>query len=246
MKRILLVFFLLLFAGKCFSQQFSQYNTGTLYDSFENPSQKSFITDSSKKYAFNLFVPNLNASFYLTGDAQSTLVQRAFGAKYSNAPLQIGSGNYNIGNINANAYSVMFKMFTSLNGDVETGISFNTKAEGKGYFTDESIALFNGLGAFPNNTYDNLFNDHFYYQIYNAIGFSYREKINKQIAFGFKISALMGIDYNKLNIDESHVNFDQTTNSATISLKGKYYQSKGPGNFDTRSFFPTSRSPGAA
>src|SRR5476651_982191 len=110
MKKLLPAILFILITFKGYSQQFSQYNTGTLYDSFENPSQKSFITDSSKKYAFNCLVPNFNASFSLTGDVQSTLVQRAFGGKYANSSLQIGSGKYNIGNIDANAYSVMFKM----------------------------------------------------------------------------------------------------------------------------------------
>src|ERR1700760_2527827 len=102
MKRILLVFCVLLAAEKGFSQQFSQYNTGTLYDSFENPSQKSFITDSSRRYASNFFVPNFNANFFLTGDAQSTLVSRAFGGKYDNSALQIGAGKYNYANVSAN------------------------------------------------------------------------------------------------------------------------------------------------
>ncbi len=245
MKRILLAFCLILVALNGFSQQFSQYNTGTLYDSFENPSQRSFIPDSSKKYAFNFFVPSFNASLFLTGDAQSTLVNRAFGGKYNNSALQIGAGRYNNAGIDASAYSMMFKMFTSLNGDAETGFYAETKAEGKGTFTDESIALLNGPVAFPNNTYDNLFNNRYYYQIYNSIGLTYRERLSKEVAIGFKIGVLMGIDYNKLNIYESHINFDQANDAAAISLRGKYYSSQGPGSFNTQDFLPTFRSPGA-
>lgn len=245
MKKILLVSCLLFFAAKGFSQQFSQYNTGTLYDSFENPSQRSFVPDTSKTYAFNFLIPNFNANLLLTGDAQSSLVSRAFGGKYNNSALQIGAGKYNNANINANAYSIMFKTFTSLNGDEEMGFFSETRAEGKGAFTDESIALLNGPSGFPNNIYDNIFNDHYYFQVYNAIGFSYREKLSKQVAIGFKISALMGIDYNKLDIYESHISFDKANDAASVSLRGKYYQSQGPGNLDVRSFLPTFRSPGA-
>lgn len=246
MKKILLVFYLLLFAAEGFSQQFSQINTGTLYDSFENPSQRSFVPDTSKMYAFNFLIPNLNGSIFLTGNAQSTLVYRAFGGKYNNNALEIGAGKYNNANINANAYAIMFKIFTSLNGDAEVVFFAETKAEGRGTFSDESIALFNGSGAFANNSYDNIFNDHYYYQVYNSIGFSYREKINKRIAVGFKLGVLMGIDYTKLDIYESHVNFDKATDAATLSLRGRYYTSQGPGNLDSRSFLPNSRSPGAA
>ena len=246
MKRILPAFCLfLLVAVKGFSQQFSQYNTGTLYDSFENPSQRSFVPDTSKMYASNFLVPNFGGNFYLKGDAQSTLVNRVFGGKYDNSALTIGAGKYNYANVNASAYSIMFKTFTSLNGDVEIGFFLDTKAEGRGAFTDETIALLNGPASFPANTYDNLFNDHYLYQVYNAVGFSYREKLSKQLAIGFKISALLGIDYNKLDIYESHINFDKVNDAADLSVRGRYYQSQGPGNLDSRSFLPNTRSPGA-
>ena len=55
----------------------------------------------------------------------------------------------------------------------------------------------------------------------------------------------MGIDYTKLDTYESHISFDRLNDAATISLRGKYSYSKGPGNFDQTSFLPTSRSPGA-
>jgi len=245
MKKFLLVFCFLFLAATGFSQQFSQYNTGTLYDSFENPSQRAFVPDTSKKYAFNFFIPNFNAGFTLTGDAQSTLVDRAFGGKYNNSNLQIGNNKFNHATISGGAYLLMFKMFSSLNGDVELGFFAQTKLEGRGAFSDESIAVFNGPGAFPNNMYDNTFNNHYYFQIYNSIGFTYREKLTKKLAIGVKLSALLGVDYNKLDIYESHINFDNENDAAIIALKGKYSQSKGPGNFDSRSFLPTSRSPGA-
>ncbi len=244
MKKILLVSCLILLAARGFSQQFSQYNTGTLYDSFENPSQRSFIPDSSKQYAFNFIVPNFNASFFLTGDVQTTLINRAFGAKYVNGNLAIGQGKYNVVNIDAGAYELMFKIFGSFNGDSEWGIFTSTKLEGKGSITDESIAVLNGPGAFSNSIYDNVFNDHFYYQVYNSIGVSYREQVTKQLALGFKLGLLMGVDYNKLDIRQSHISFDNINNTETISMAGRYEQSQGPGNFDGRSFLPSSRSPG--
>ena len=78
----------------------------------------------------------------------------------------------------------MFKMFNSVNGDTEVGFFAETKAEGRGNFTDESIALLNGAGAFPATSYDNLFNDHYNEQVYNAIGLTYREKLTKKLAMG--------------------------------------------------------------
>src|ERR1700712_1307987 len=245
MKKILLIFCLSFIAVKGFSQQFSQYNTGTLYDSFENPAQRSFVPDTSKMYATNFFVPNFNGNFFLTGNAQTTLVSRAFGSKYNNSALLIGNGAINHVNINANVYSLMFKLFASLDGAEELGIFTETRSEGRGAITDESIALFNGPAAFPGNIYDNTFNNHFYNQIYNAVGFTYRERLSSQFVIGFRASLLMGINYTKLDTYESHISFDKINDAATLALKGRYYSSKGPGKFDSRSFLPTSRSPGA-
>src|SRR5947209_596088 len=136
MKKFILIFCLLFIAVKGISQQFSHYNTGTLYDSFENPSQRAFIPDSSRAFSSNFFIPNFDANFLLTGNAQASLVSRAFGSSYNNAALQIGSGNYNHTTTYANAYLLMVKMFASLNGDEEIGFFINTKGEGRGAFTD--------------------------------------------------------------------------------------------------------------
>ncbi|HEY9000548.1 MAG TPA: DUF5723 family protein [Mucilaginibacter sp.] len=244
MKKILLISCFLLIAVKGFSQQFSLYNTGTLYDSFENPSQRTVIPDTSRKWASNFLIPNFDGNFLLKGNAQSTLLSRAFNSTYDNSALQIGSGSINRVNANASVYELMVKMFANLNGYEELGLFLETKSEGRGAFTDETIGLFNGPSAFPNNIYDNVLNDHFYNQIYNSLGFTYREKISNQVAVGFKVGFLMGIDYTKLDIYESHLSFDRLGDAATISLRGKYQYSKGPGSFDKSSFFPTSRSPG--
>ena len=148
MKKILLVCCLLLFTAKLFAQQFSQYNTGTLYDSFENPSQRAFIPDTSKKFAFNFFVPNFNGNFFLSGNGQASLKTRAFTGKFDNTLLTVNKGRLNQAYADGNAYFIMFKIFTSLNGDQEIGFSAQTKAEGKGLFTDETIGLLNGTSGF--------------------------------------------------------------------------------------------------
>ena len=221
MKKFLLAFCFFLFAVKGFSQKFSQYNTGTVFDSFENPAQRSFIPDSSKSYAFNFLIPNFYGDTYLTGNAQATLVNRLYGGKYQNSALQIGQGKFNNVNTDAAVYALMFKVFGSTKGDTEFGFFLQTKEEGRGVFSDESVALFNGSAAFPNTTYDNIFNDNFYDQVYSAIGLSYRERITNQCAIGFKLSFLMGVDYSKLNIYESHISFDNPNDAATISLRRK-------------------------
>lgn len=246
MKKILLVSCLILFSFKIFAQQFSQYNTGTLYDSFENPAQKSFITDTSKRYAFNFFVPNFNADFFLTGNAQTTLKTRAFFNLYDTRALKIDQGKYNHFGASVNAYLLMFKAFQSFDGDTEMGFSWQLKGEGRGVASDESIALLNGTAAFVNDNYSDIFNDNYYYQTYHQVSFTYREKFNKQFAFGIKISALLGIQYKSLTINHSYIAFNKVSDTASVILQGKYMANYIPGAFNAHDFLPVFRNPGAA
>jgi hypothetical protein len=247
MKKFLLVFCLLLFTVKIFAQQFSQYNTGTLYDSFENPSQKSFITDSSKQYASNFLIPNFNTNFFVSGDAQASLKSRAFLYKYNNSALKIDQGKYNHIGAGANIYLLTFKMFHSFKGDTEMGFSWQMRAEGRGLVSDETIGLLNGTSIFTNDYYNNIFNDNVLYQAYHQFSFNYREQVTKRFALGFKISALLGIQYRQITIDHSYIAFNKVADSASVGLRGTYYNSYIPGNnLVVRDFLPTFRSPGAA
>lgn len=220
MKKILFTSCFVILAVNVFGQQFSQYNTGSLFDSFENPSQRAFIPDTSRQFAFNFLLPSFNANFYLTGNAQTAFKTRLFSDYYNTAALQVGKGKNNHVNANLNAYSIMFKMFTSLDGDQEIGFFTNTKFEMRGFASDESMALFNGPADFTNNSYTNIFNDNYFYQAYHQVGFTYREQVSKRFAFGIKLSALSGISYRQVNITQSQIDFDKPNDAAMISLHG--------------------------
>ena len=246
MKKFLLFFCLLLISEfKVFAQQFSQYNTGTLYDSFENPSQRSFIPDSSKQYASNFLIPSFNANFYFTGNSQATAKSRVILGNYNNSALDISQVSNNHASINVNAYVLMLKSFVSLNGDEEIGISVQSRAEGKGLFSDASIALLNGTTDFKDAFYSNIFNNNFYYQAYNQVSFSYRERFSKKLAFGLKISGLLGVQYEKLNIRNSAAVIN-SNDDATVALQGNYQSNYIPGHLVARDYLPTLRNPGAA
>src|ERR1700761_6157205 len=247
MKKTLLVLFLLSFSVKIFAQQFSQYNTGTLYDSFENPSQKAFVTDTSKMYAFNFLFPNFNANFLLTGNSQTALKSRAFLNLYNTDALTINQGKFNHVNVNANVYWVMAKMFLTVDGDEELGFSAQTRAEGKGLFTDESIAVLNGPGKFSSfQQYSGIFNDNYHYQTYDQFSLTYREKFNKVFSFGIKLNILSGIQNQQLNITSSKAKFDKALDTVGLNLKGVYHASYIPGTLDGRDFLPVFRNPGAS
>ncbi|WP_184542904.1 DUF5723 family protein [Mucilaginibacter sp. FT3.2] len=248
MNKIYIIFCFLLVSLSVSAQQFTQYNTGTLYDSFENPSVRSFIPDSSRQYAFNFFIPNFGANASITGDIQQALKNRLFSKypSYKSTDLKIGKFKYNHLNANVNAYGIMLKTFTSLNGDVEMGFSYQTKAEARGLVSDETLALFDNVANFKGNPYDGIFNNNFQMQTYNQISYSYRERINKQLAFGFKLSALLGVKYSKFNIASSHAVFDSVKSQATIALRGRYYSSYIPGQPSAHDYLPSFRNPGAS
>src|ERR1700744_4996062 len=127
MKKYLLILCLLFATTKLFAQSFAQYNTGTLFDSFENPAQKSFIPDSSRQFASNFLFPNIDGNFFLTGNGQQTLKSRYFHDMYDNSALQIGNGtSFNHVHANADAYILMLKMFTNLKGNQEVGFFIET------------------------------------------------------------------------------------------------------------------------
>lgn len=247
MKQFLLLALLFsCFTVKVFSQQLLQYNTGTLFDSFENPAQRAFIPDSSRYVAFNFFIPNGGANFVLTGNAQQALKSRAFGGKYDTRSLVIGGNQMNNAYVNANEYSIMAKLFTSFKGDQEVGFFFDTRGDGHSRFSDESVALFNGPNGFPKDAYNNIFNDYYYYQIYHEVGFTYHERIDKQFSIGFKVAAVLGSTYSSLNIVQSSISFDKPTDQALLALSGVQQYGYEPGKFDSHDLLPSFRNPGAS
>ena len=127
------------------------------------------------------------------------------------------------------------------------GFSWQTKAEGQALFSDETLAAFNGTQSFVGgSTYNHIFNDNYYYQTYHQFSFTYREKFNSQFAFGVKISALLGILYQKLDITNSRAVYNNAMDTVGVGLKGRYYDSYVPGNFINRDYLPTFRNPGAS
>jgi hypothetical protein len=174
------------------------------------------------------------------------LKQRAFIRNYRNENLEIGANKINRLKTNSNAYGIMFKIFSTLNGDQELGFFAQSKAEGRATFTDESVAIFNGYSAFTNDSYDNIFNDHTYAQGYHQAGFTYRERLTKRWDIGVKLSANMGVYYNKIDINQSNITFDRANDQAFLTLGGTYYTNKELGNFERRDLLPNFRNPGAS
>jgi hypothetical protein len=224
MRKTLLLFCLIFCTANIFAQQFAQYNTETVYDSFENPSQRSFIRDTTKMLAFNFFFPSFTTNGFLVGNIQQTLINRIKYNKYDNSALQIGAGRRNHLNLNINAYLFMFKIYTSQKGDQELGFSMKLVGEGRATVTDETIALFNGGRDLPLSNYSGVFNSRGFGQVYQQYGISYREKVTPKLALGIKANFLLGVEQHDLKITQSDLTIDRTNNTATFTAQGAYYK----------------------
>lgn len=253
MNKILIFVLLSILCLTAKAQRFSQYNTGTLLESFENPSQAAFIPDSSRNFAFNFLIPNFLANTYLKGNAQYTLKSRLFLGNYNNEAITVGQNQYNNILANVNVYLGMLKLYTSAGGGQEIGISYQIKANGRGHVTDETAALFNGLQKFTENNYTNIFNDKAFYESFHQFSATYRERITKDFSIGFKLSLLSGIAYNNLDIRESGLNItDRGTyippagGTADWRLKGIFQSTYPLGEFSKRNLLPTFKNIGFA
>ncbi len=217
---VLLLFFIL---NDARAQQFAQYNTGTLFDSFENPAQRAFIPDSSRQFAFNFFVPTVSASSIFNGNGRQSLLSLLNNGTYNSKNLTNGFAKLNSFQINSNNYWFMLKVYTRLDGDQELGISAQTQASGHASFTDETLLLLDSYKNFDNGlANNNLFNSSLQAQAYHQFSLSYRQKISSAVSFGAKLSALLGIYYNQFNISNSGFYVDKNSNAASLFLQGNY------------------------
>ncbi|MGI4021015.1 MAG: DUF5723 family protein, partial [Janthinobacterium lividum] len=217
------------------AQQIAQYNTGTLFDSFENPAQRAFIPDSSRQFAFNFFVPNFGSTGNFIGNGQNSVRSLVNNGTYNSSDLVYGLQNRNNLNIAANTYWFMLKMYKRLDGDQEIGISAQTKAEGRGSVTDETLLLLDSYKNLDNGT-DNhdLFNNRAYGQAYHQFSLTFRQKISPTVAFGIKLSTLFGIYYANYNAVHSSFTVENDATAATLFLQGKYASNYNGGMFGKR------------
>ena len=112
MKKSLLLLSFLSFTSTISYSQFNLFNTRTLYDTFENPSQKAFYPDSSKKYAFNFFIPTFSINGAVTGDEQLPLKRLIYSGRLDARGLTLGDEKINKLTLSENTYLAMFRNFT--------------------------------------------------------------------------------------------------------------------------------------
>lgn len=247
-KRYLIFFSLIFSISGLKAQQYGLFNTRTLFDGFENPAQKTFVLDSSRKFASNFFLPYLGINAANKGNSDFIRVllnSGTFTAK--NVPL--GNGQINTIHENSNFYMFAFKIFQSYKYQKEIGLSWQIRSDAHLNYTNETLAILDNYKRFTDNPSDfnNAFNNNGFVQSYHQFSLSYRENYNKRLAFGVKLSLLSGITYNKLDIVNSSFFLSPDQSVLRLQLKGSYEASFLKGDeLSKKDLLPTFRNPGAA
>ena len=234
------------------AQQFALYNTGTLYDSFENPSQKAFQTDSSRKFAFNFFIPTLGLNYVANGDALPTLRKALYTGKYDTRDLILNYDNLNKVAVSQNAYMFMFRIFHTVTYQKELGFSWQVKTENYGEATNPALIVLQDYQRIVDDLEsngrenDNIFNSDIYGQSYHQFSLTYRENYNKQFAYGVKLSYLSGIAYSKLKVFSSRLEFNPDSGFYEVKLNSDMRTNFYYDDIEKKMFLPGIKNPGLA
>lgn len=245
MKKIAVTLAFTFIASFVWGQQFSLYNSLTLYDAFENPSQRAFQADSSRKFAFNLLVPTVSFNGTFSGPAQSNFKSLIYNRVVDGRNLVIGQGDMSTLTGHSNNYMLMFRIFRSVDYNQEFGFSWQIRNDGRANVSNETFALLDNYRHFQEkNQYQNIFNNNGYNQSYNQYSFSYREDYNKRLSLGVKLSLLSGITYNKLDIKQSTLNIRPDLDEYDVIVKGNYKSNFVDSDLNSGIINPTFSDPG--
>jgi hypothetical protein len=246
MKKLLLALLALASFGVANAQQYALFGTKTMFDAFENPSQKSFTLDSSRKFSSNFFLPYFGANAINKGSSKFTIRKLTQEGVFDTRFLPIGTGDVNHFFENSNIYVATFRLFKSYKYQKEMGFAWQIRSDAHIDYTNESLAIFDSFERFnKGQQYTGIFDSKGYEQSYHQFSFTYRENWNKQLAFGLKASLLSGILYNKLNISDSYLYIDPDASALLIGLNGTYSSNFSDFNeVDKKNFFPNFKNPG--
>jgi len=245
-KKVLLLCFLSLSVQQLQAQQFGLFNTKTLFDSFENPAQKSFTLDSSRKFASNFFLPYFGINGANEGNPE--FIRRVINEDvYNTSNLPLGTGQINTLYQNSNVYLLTLKIFQSYKHQQELGFAWQLRTDGNVKYTNETLAILDSYTRFlaDGSEYDDAFNTKGYAQSYHQFSMTYRENYNKRLSFGAKISLLSGTSYNRLKITDSYLQVSSQLNQLNARLSGVYKGSfLNTDELSTKTFMPTFKNPG--
>lgn len=232
------------FFAETYSQQFSLYNSRTLYDSFENPSQSAYQVDTSKRFAFNFFIPVISINGTFSGPAESSFKSLIYDGVFNGKDLTIGQNRLNILTLNSNNYIAMFRVLKAVKKYREMGVSWQVRNDGRARVTNELFAVFDDYRRFNQSVLDDVFNIKGYNQAYHQFSFTYRQNYTKRFSIGAKLSLLSGIGYSAIKINQSEININEPANEFDISVSGRLRSSFKFDNFKNEMLKPNFKNPG--
>lgn len=240
------IFLLILLASVnlAYAQQFALYNSRTLFDSFENPSQKAYQIDTSKRFAFNFFIPTITVNGSFSGPAESAFKSLIYDGIFNGRDLTLGGNRRNTLSFSSNNYIAMLRMLKAVKNNQEMGISWQIRNDGRVEVTNETFAIFDDYRLFNSSSIQDLLNDDGYNQSYHQFSFTYRRDQTRRLSLGAKFSLLSGISYTSLKVQKSDINIDETANIIDVSLSGRLRSSFKFDAFEKRMAYPNFKNPG--
>jgi hypothetical protein len=249
-SRYYILLFLLVLTAQVKAQQYGLFGTKTSFDAFENVAQKAFLLDSSRQYASNFLLPNFGVNSANKGDSEYTVRSLLSQGLFSTRGIPLGEGRVNRIYANLNKYILTFLIFKSYKFNKELGFAWQVRSDVNLDYTNESLAILDNYRKFNSNQrYTDLFNNRGYSQSYNQFSVNYRENWDKRLAFGIKFSLLSGINYNKLDINNSSLIYTENGVNSTVDvgLKGAYRSNVlTEDEADVNLLYPNFKNPGAS
>ncbi len=230
--------------NRIFAQQFSLYNSRTLFDSFENPSQRAYQVDTSKRFAFNFFIPTISINSSFSGPAQNAFKTLLYDGMFNGRNITIGGNKLNTIALNSNNYVAMLRMLKSVKKYQEIGLSWQIRNDGRARLSNEIFAVFDDYRIFNSSSLQDIFNLNGYNQSFHQFSFSYRQNYTKRMAIGAKLSLLSGISYTSLKVRQSEINLDESADVIDVSLRGTLRSNFKFDNFQREMVNPNFKNPG--
>ncbi|MXV15930.1 DUF5723 family protein [Hufsiella ginkgonis] len=237
------------YAGQLSAQQYALYNTKTLFDAFENPERKVYTQDTSRKFSFNFFFPNMGTNAIAAGNAEPILRRMIGEGVFSGTGVTIGKKNFNNLIINNNTYLAMLRVYHDVLRHSEFGFAWQLRSDTYVRASDETIAILDNYRLFTDPNYTDPFNNFAVSQNYHQFSFSYRENYDKRLGVGFKLSYLSGIVYQKINVRQSSLFVNPQLRTYNLKMDGVYRSSfafDGADSIVSASAVPGFTNPGAA
>ena len=245
LKKTLWLFLLLICISSASAQQFNLYNSRTLYDVFENPSQSAYQIDTSRRIAFNFFIPTVTINATASGSANPAFKTLIYQGVVNGNNIPVGENKFNTIAFNTNTYIAMGRWLHTVKKSQEIGLSWQVRNDGRIKATNETLAIFDDYDLFSNTTSaKGFFNNKGYNQSYHQFSLSYRQDVNKRLSIGAKGSILSGITYTAFRVIQSDLIIDEEEDLIDVSVVGNLRSSFKFDNFDSQAIKPKFKNPG--